>query len=397
MYNKTKYLIILLFIMTTINAQSQDSLIHNLIEQIRLKFAHDKRTAIFRVDVKYENDIFYLSGEVDNLETKNHLLESLSENNIKFNDMIKSLPDEQLKGKNYGVVTVSVGNLRTKPDHPAELASQALLGTPVKVLKYDDGFYLVQTPDNYIAWIDDEGITLMDKESFQKYTSSKKVIYIKEFGFALQNSELNSAHVADLVRGNILQLEGENSNFVKVKFPDGRIAYVEKSDVVDFNVWIDSRDATKENILSEAFNMLGIPYLWGGTSYKGIDCSGFTKTVYFMNGIILSRDASQQVNLGEEIDTKDNFNNLQPGDLLFFGRKADDKNKEKITHVGIYIGNLEYIHESGKVKVNSFDENSPVFSRHRLKQFVRAKRILNSISKNGVELLKDNKFYRGEF
>lgn len=382
--------------MNTINAQSLDSLVNYLIDETRIKYASDKRTSLFKIEVKNENGNIELSGEVDNPQLKDELAKTFFKRNISYSDRIKVLPDEQLKGKNYGVVTVSVGNLRTHPDHSAEMASQALLGTPVKVLKYEDGFYLVQTPDNYIAWIDDEGIELMSKENFHSYINSKKIIFTSEFGFAFQSIGKNSAHISDLVRGNILQLIDEEKDFFQVKFPDGRTGYIKKDDAIDFEVWLETREPSSKNILSEAFNMLGIPYLWGGTSYKGIDCSGFTKTVYFLNGILLSRDASQQVNLGIDVDTKSGFDNLQSGDLLFFGKKADENHKEKITHVGIYIGDLNYIHESGKVKVNSFDEKSPLFSRHRLNQFVRAKRIITSINQNGVELIKNNKFYRGE-
>ena len=134
---------------------------------------------------------------------------------------------------------------------------------------------------------------------------------------------------------------------------------------------------------------MGVPYLWGGTSGKLMDCSGFTRTVFLLNGIYLPRDASQQVNVGNLVDTKDGFSNLKPGDLLFFGRKATPTSKERITHVGIYIGNEEFIHESGMVQINSFDKSKKNYSHFRYTQFVKAKRIINSAGKNGVHLLKN--------
>jgi cell wall-associated NlpC family hydrolase len=382
--------------MSDLLAQNNDEQMNNLIEETRIKFAPDKRTAIFQVSFIKEGEVYTISGETDNPEAKKYFIQKLHDSGIVFSEKISVLPSTEIEEKKFGVVTVSVANLRTKPDHPAELTSQALLGTPVKVLKYEEGFYLVQTPDKYIAWLDSDAIELFNLADFKIYIDSRKVIFVKEYGFAFRDESELSGHVSDLTKGNILEFIGESKDFVKVKYPDKRTAYINKSEVVLFDEWIKSRNPSAQTILDEAFNMMGIPYLWGGTSYKGIDCSGFTKTVFFLNGILLSRDASQQVNQGESIDTQNGFENLLPGDLLFFGRKADENTKEKITHVGIYIGNMEYIHESGKVKVNSFDPESPIFSKHRLNQFVRAKRILSSAVKNGVELISENKFYKGE-
>jgi len=117
-------------------------------------------------------------------------------------------------------------------------------------------------------------------------------------------------------------------------------------------------------------------------------------TVYFLNGIILARDASQQVNTGELVDTKNGWQNLQAGDLLFFGRKADENRKEKITHVAIYIGDGDFIHAAGRVRVNSFNKNKAYYSKYRDNAFIRAKRILTSIGKNWIERILDNSFYR---
>jgi hypothetical protein len=227
-----------------------------------------------------------------------------------------------------------------------------------------------------------------------EWISSPKIIYTKEYGFSYSDAEENSQTVSDLVAGNLLKIMGEDSDFYLVNYPDGRVAYIKKDEAKLFNDWYNTLNPNGDTILKTAHRFMGIPYLWGGTSTKGMDCSGFTKTVYYLNGIVLQRDASQQVNNGELVDTKDGWQNLQPGDLLFFGRKADENRKERITHVAIYIGGGDFIHAAGRVKINSFNPEKSYYSDYRKSGFIRAKRILTSVGKNGIEKILDNSFYK---
>ncbi len=131
---------------------------------------------------------------------------------------------------------------------------------------------------------------------------------------------------------------------------------------------------------------MGSPYLWGGASSKAMDCSGFVKLVYYTQGIILARDASQQARYGEPVDFS-NRNNLQPGDLLFFGSSA-----QQIKHMGIYLGNGNFIHSSGMVRINSIDPGDPKFVPAR--NTVAARRIINSLGTEGIVRVKDHPWYK---
>ncbi|MGV3656698.1 MAG: NlpC/P60 family protein, partial [Chitinophagaceae bacterium] len=276
----------------------------------------------------------------------------------------------------YALVTVSVANLRSKPGHPAELSTQATLGTPLRVWKAQRGWYYVQTPDHYLAWVDGGGIELMTEAQYANWNRTTKIIYTKPFGFAYAAANKEGATASDLVYGDILQLQKENTTFYEVQFPDGRTAFVTKEEAMPYTQWAATRQPNGQNLVQTAHQLMGLPYLWGGTSFKGVDCSGFTKTVYFMNGLVLPRDASQQVHIGEPVDTKNGWSNLQPGDLLFFGTPAKDGKPERVVHVGMWIGgNQEFIHSASKVRVSSFNASAPNYDPSELNRFLRAKRI----------------------
>jgi cell wall-associated NlpC family hydrolase len=180
------------------------------------------------------------------------------------------------------------------------------------------------------------------------------------------------------VAGCILLFSDEQEDFFKVKFPDGRIGYVKKTEAESLVEWIDSRNPTEGNLVKTARQFMGIPYLWGGTSPKAVDCSGYTKTVYFMNGIILPRDASQQDDIGMLVDDQKYFSRLLPGDLLFFGSAPTDSTEEKVVHVGMWIGNMKFIHSSGDVHISSMDFNASDFDEYNYNRYLKSKRILNS-------------------
>ncbi|MGE5496558.1 MAG: NlpC/P60 family protein [Syntrophothermus sp.] len=370
--------------------------LNEIINQIRLKYAPDKRVAIFNVTAEeLQGGSFRLKGETNNESARQELMSKLSELKYEISGNILLLPSADLTGKNYAVVNVSVANLRTAPEHHAEMATQSLLGFPVKVFQKSHGWYQVQTNDGYIAWVDGDGIALMNKKPFDDWNNSDKVIYTDFYGSSYSSADINSVPVSDIVKGALLKFISEENNFVKTEYPDGRTAYIPSSRCMKYTEWLKGIKLNEEALIATAKSFMGIPYLWGGTSTKGVDCSGFTKSVYFFNGVQLPRDASQQVFTGDPVDTKDGFANLKPGDLLFFGTKASNGTKEKITHVAMYIGNNEYIHSSGRVRINSLDTEKENFSQHRFSTFIRAKRILTSLDKNGVVQLKPDRVLTG--
>ncbi|GAB3199379.1 cell wall-associated NlpC family hydrolase [Pontibacter aydingkolensis] len=342
------------------------------VEAVRKQFAPDKRTVLFDVTAK-ENSV--LTGETILPEAKAALLSKLQAANLAYTDSITVLPEAELEGNHYAVVRLSVANLRSQPKHPAELATQATMGTPLKVWKKENGWYLVQTPDNYLAWVDAAGIQLMTKNELDTWQKGEKLIYTNPYGFALSNTDKQGATVSDLVYGDVMVLKGKTKDYFEVSLPDERVGYIPSSEAIPYKEWITSRQPTGENLVQTSKRLMGLPYLWGGTSFKGVDCSGFTKTVYFMNGIVLPRDASQQVHVGELVDTDKNWDKLRPGDLLFFGVPAKDGKPERIVHVGMWIGgDKEFIHSAGLVRISSMNPNAANYDDYENNRYLRTKR-----------------------
>ncbi|HYH13823.1 MAG TPA: C40 family peptidase [Flavisolibacter sp.] len=343
------------------------------IKEVKQQYAPDSRTALFAISANGTT----LTGATNMPAAKAALQQRLHHLNQTFTDSIEVLPAASLQGKHFAAVTISVANLRTQPRHPAELATQALLGTPLKVWKKERGWYLVQTPDQYMAWVDAAAITLLDSAQYQQWKQVSKLVYTEPYGFAYTTPAAGSATVSDLVFGSLLDARGERNGFYEIVFPDQRIAYVPKESARSYSDWVHSRQPTPDNMVATAKRLMGLPYLWGGTSMKGVDCSGFTKTVYLMNGLVLARDASQQVHMGEEVDTKNGWHNLQPGDLLFFGVPAKEGQPERVVHVGMWIGgNAEFIHSAGLVHISSLNPQASNYDEGEHKRFLRAKRIV---------------------
>ncbi len=380
---------------TGIAQTTENGMIGDLIKEARLQLAPDRRTTVFNVHAETRGPVTILTGEIHSPALKERLLGLLKEKGMtSIVDSITTLPQPSLGEKTYAVVSLSVANIRTKPDHPAELGTQAILGTPLRVLKKEEGgWYYVQTPDEYLGWTDDR-IVLMTEAEFSGWGRLPKVIITTEWTIAREKPEAGSQAVSDLVAGCLLALKADAGAFYEVGYPDGRSAFVQKEEAAPYARWLEHVQATPEAIVSTAKRFFGVPYFWGGTSAKCMDCSGFTKTVYFLNGLLLPRDASQQVFVGELVETAGDVN-LRPGDLLFFGFKATPERRERVTHVAISLGGKRFIHASGGtgVCVNSLDPGEADYSEFREETFLRAKRIIGSAKESGVKSLRELPYY----
>jgi cell wall-associated NlpC family hydrolase len=271
---------------------------------------------------------------------------------------------------------VSVANVKSKPSHMSDMVTQTVMGWPVRVLGTAGGWHYVHTePDGYLGWVEELQVTLVDEAGLRAWTEGARAIVTAPVAVATEAPAASATPVTDVVMGTLLRTSGGPAGWIAVELPDGRRGHVPAAAAQDYRVWLAATKPTAAGVERVALRFMGVPYLWGGTSSKGFDCSGYTKTVLRMNGIELPRDADQQGDTGTAVAIDDQMSALRKGDLLFFGSKATAERPERITHVGIYVGDGEFLHASGLVRRNSLLPPSPIFSESLRARLLRVRRV----------------------
>ena len=302
-------------------------------------------------------------------------------------------PAAILFAQDWGVVNVSVCNMRRTADFDAEMVSQALLGTPVRILQWSSGarrWPEIQSPDDYTGWVHYAVVVPMTHEQLHAWNAAPKVVVTALSGIVYQEPSARSATLSDVVGGDRLKLLDRKGCWLHVEFPDGRQGYVSRSVAQPEDQWRKRLDQSPEAILSTARSMLGFPYIWAGMSPKGMDCSGFVRTVLFLHDIIIPRDADPQAEVGERIGRQED---LQPGDLVFFGSRRED-GSPRVSHVGFYLGEGRFIHSLGLVQIASLRADDPLYDAFNAGRYLFGGRVLPYIDKQeGLNTTLTNPYY----
>lgn len=355
---------------------------NKILTDLKAQIAPDSRTAIWNVNATLQSGVLTIYGTVDSSENYDAIEKAFNDKGIKIQNYVIVLEETESHG--WGMVKLAIATLRTEGRHAAEAATQAIMGTPVRILENNGDWCRVKTPDGYISYVPTNSLRLMCEKCLAKWHAAKRYI-VTTYQTRLVDAPKSDATVTDLVMGCILEYKGTElkGKWLKLATPDGREGYIEASEVADFEKWA-KQDFNAAQIEKTARRMLGSGYLWGGTTTKVTDCSGLAKISYFSNGIILQRDASQQALTGKKIAATD-WKLAECGDLLFFG-----SNSGKVTHVGIYLRDGVYIHCSGQVKINSVDPNA---EGYLTTPFLSISRINGEIGTKGITYVRDHNWY----
>lgn len=399
-----------------------------MLDSLKSEYAPDSRVELWSLDLQVLGREIILDGEVASPEIYAAISSLLRSEFPSVHNRVILLPEEDPGRLVNALVNNSVAHLRRAPSSKTELVSQALLGAPLRILKEERGMYFIQLADGYLGWVNVNEVHFMEPGELSAYRDRDKVIYASQYGFAYTQADENSLPVADLVIGCLLPIVSEEGAFYETSYPDGRKAWVKKSEVFpaeriflaesylneiagefagalagETSGGTAGKTTTEiaaelagEAVVETAMAYHGIPYLWGGASSKNLDCSGFVSNVFFMNGIQMPRDADQQAFCGRELSTEYSPEGLQKGDLLFFGKKATAGEPERVSHVAIYIGEGEFIHAAGyrdRVGINSMDSTRANYIDSYPEIFVRASRILGEKGK-GFGPIVANPYYK---
>ena len=223
-----------------------------LSDSLKRMYAPDKRVALFDVDYSFAGKNVMLRGVTTSAEAKAALLQGLAKADYKVMDCIQVLPDVKgLEGKTYGIINVSVANLRAAPDFSSEMMTQGLMGMPVHVLQRD-GWVHIQTPDNYIAWVHRVGVHLVNEAEMAAWNNAEKIVVTAHYGFVYSKPDRTSQTISDVVAGNRFKWDGSKGAFYKVIYPDGRQGYISKSIAMPEKKWRSGLKQDAADIIGEA-------------------------------------------------------------------------------------------------------------------------------------------------
>jgi gamma-D-glutamyl-L-lysine dipeptidyl-peptidase len=254
-----------------------------------------------------------------------------------------ALPEPTLHGQAVWVAA-SVAEVRREPSHAAEQVTQALQGEILEPLLHEEGWILARLPDRYVGWIRDWHIRIVPASEARGFDERADARVAVPWCAVLESPAEGADPVAETLLGTRVAMRGRRAGWAEIDLPAGRIGFLpEKALRPGTDPW----PARVPSVLAMLRRFLGVPYLWGGKSPKGFDCSGLVQFVFALHGIGLPRDSDEQARCGTPV--------VEPaaGDLLFFGR-------ERISHVAVALEPDVYLHARGHVRCNALSSESPL-------------------------------------
>ena len=275
------------------------------------------------------------------------------------------LPAADLRGR-AAWVAASVAEVRRRPEHACEQVTQALQGEALEPLLHEEGWVLARLADGYVGWVRDWHLRLVEAREPAAFAARAAVRVAKTWGPVWSEPRAGAEPCAETILGTRAARGRQSGGWSEIELPGGRRGWLPDAELFsDREPWPRAAAA----IVATLRLFLGVPYMWGGKSPKGFDCSGLVQFAFGLHGVDLPRDSDQQASCGEPLPHPPAAADLAPGDLLFFG-------KERVTHVAVSLGGGDYLHARGEVRCNSLVSGSRLHDAELGALLLGARRVL---------------------
>lgn len=264
--------------------------------------------------------------------------------------------------KKYGLIKVNVGDVRAEPKFRAERLTQAIFNEKVEILNEKENWSYIKLANEYLGWIQSNRILKTDKDKVDAFLSKINHVVSSSIINLYEQSDFNSGILTKLVFNTKLVIGKISGKFAEVICPDDRKGWVDKTKITKCSAQKKVNSSNVDELIELAKAFIGVPYLWGGKTPFGFDCSGFVQTLFDFFLLEIPRDSKDQMKCGMLVRRE----NLRLGDLIFFPG-----------HVGIYLSNGEIIHANlsrGHVSIDSLEKSHPNYIAHLDKNFLGTRR-----------------------
>lgn len=302
------------------------------------------------------------------------------------------LPDASVGSASVGLIRVPVAAIHRKNAFSSEIVTEAVMGTPVKLLG-KDGWWRIQTPEGYLGWVHSLQVTPLTETAYAEYLTHRRYVVSLLDGTVYTRPDTRSLIVTELPNGTIVTRTPTQprNGYAEVHLPDGRTGWLETRYLKDFDhaqsltehLFANPQEL-REKIADNACRFLGRTYRWAGTSPWGMDCSGLIKVAWLMTGLEGPRDTDEMARLADRLP--DDTKTFRKGDLLFFGTDG-------ISHVAMSLGGTRFIHSLGDVHLGDLNPEDKFYDAANAERFLFAVR--PAFGKNCLTLLKNVPLYNG--
>ena len=307
-----------------------------MVAAVRDELAPDPRLAVFEVEVEVDGGRLTLTGATSEAEAAQELHRRLAGLTAwsEVVDRVQRLPEVDTEDRVHAVVCAAAAPMLAGPRIQSTQVSQAVLGSRLLVFRREGRWLQCRGSDGYIGWVHAGYVALMDESAARAWELGAN----GDLWVSLESSVLDSGGelMARLPWGARVLRERDGI----VRLPDGRTGHAQ-GEMLPLGARALGFPPDGAAICETASRWLGVPYLWGGITMGGVDCSGFVQALYRMHGIVIPRDSDQQSRTGEPVECGDDFEHLRPGDLLFFAETPG-----RCSHVALSTGGSRIIHSS---------------------------------------------------